>query len=279
MKLTAVASPTSITIDNDLSAGNTSIGSGSADGEHVAGVDDVLGLWSDVLLRNNLLDKLGHHLGFDLLGVDAWGVLDAHQDSVDSQRSQSTVDLLIFHSHLRLGIRSGPREGAVESEVIQLLEELGSQNVGQRHQFFGLIGSVSHHEALVAGTDLIDRLLDVDSIADLARLRVDRDDYLAGLRVESDIPAGVAEFLGSLSDNLLVVDFSLACDLAQNHDHVAFGGSFTSNSRVWILLKTGVEDRIRDVVTELIWMAARYTFASEQVPHHKIIIAPPCATI
>lgn len=146
--------------------------------------------------------------------------------------------------------------------------------MGQRHQFFGLVGGVSHHEALVAGTDLIDRLLDVDSVADLARLRVDRDDDLAGLRVESDIPAGVAEFLGSLSDNLLVVDFSLACDLSQNHDHVAFGGSFASDSRVWILLKAGVEDRIRDVVTELVWVTARYTFACEQVPHRKINNAP-----
>jgi len=70
----------------------------------------------------------------------------------------------------------------------------------------------------------------VNGVADLARLGVNRDDDLAGLVVKSDIPAGVAEFLGSLSDNLLVVDFSIASDLSQNHDHVAFGSGFTSDS-------------------------------------------------
>lgn len=113
-----MTSPTSVGIHNDLSASNTSVSSWSTDGEHVTWVDDILGLWSDVLLRNDLLDELCKHLGSDLLGVDAWGVLDAHQHSVDSQRSEATVDLLILDRNLRFGIRSGPREGAVESEII-----------------------------------------------------------------------------------------------------------------------------------------------------------------
>ena len=78
----------------------------------------------------------------------------------------------------------------------------------QRHQLVGLGAGVAEHQPLVAGAARIDALRDV------GRLFVDRRQHRAGLGVEPELGARVADVLDRLADDVLEIDVAAGRDFA-----------------------------------------------------------------
>merc|ERR1719189_744201 len=127
-----MGSPSSISIDNDLSSRESSISVGSANDEFSGGVDDDLGLFAKIFLGNNFLDNIFNELLSKefVLGGHLIIVLGGNGDGMDPLGNHGAVDILVDNGNLRLSVRSDPVEDAVLSNVGQSLSELGSPNVG-----------------------------------------------------------------------------------------------------------------------------------------------------
>jgi hypothetical protein len=69
-------------------------------------------------------------------------VLSRDQNSVHSDGNHGSTLVLVLDGHLGLPIWSQPCAGAVLANLSKLSSQLRGQNVSQRHQFFGLIGSI-----------------------------------------------------------------------------------------------------------------------------------------
>ena len=90
-----------------------------------------------------------------------------------------------------------------------------------------LVGRVAEHEALVAGTDAVERIVVaglvlqleglVDALGDVGRLLVERDDHAAGLGVEPVLRPGVAD-RRDRRERRRDVDIRVRRDLARNDD-------------------------------------------------------------
>jgi hypothetical protein len=110
---TTVGTPTTVGVDNDLSAGQTGITLGTTNDEEARGLDVVDGLIAEVLGGDDLLDDLLLDLLSELLGGDIRRVLSRDDDGVDTLRDNGTVIVLVLDGDLSLGVRSQPGEGAV----------------------------------------------------------------------------------------------------------------------------------------------------------------------
>merc|ERR1711953_200769 len=112
-----MGSPSSISIDNDLSSRESSISVGSANDEFSGGVDDDLGLFAKIFLGNNFLDNIFNELLSKefVLGGHLIIVLGGNEDGMDPLGNHGAVDILVDNGNLRLSVRSNPVEDAVLS--------------------------------------------------------------------------------------------------------------------------------------------------------------------
>lgn len=86
---------------------------------------------------------------------------------------------------LCLAVRSHPADGAILANLRQLRTELRCKHVRERHELRGLIRGVAEHVSLVTGTDLLLDTVDVDTLGDIGRLRLDGHDHVAVLVVNA----------------------------------------------------------------------------------------------
>jgi hypothetical protein len=212
------------------------------------------GLVIEVLGRNDLLDDLLlDHLA-ELLGGDVRAVLGRHDNSVNTEWHYSTIVVCVLDSDLSLGVRSEPCKGPVVAGIGHCLVERVRQLDGQGQVLGCLVSSVSEHDALITSTKLLKRLLVVKTLCDIRALLLDRDQHVAGLVVETLLRAVVSNVLNRLTNDLLVVDLGLGSDLAENHDHAGLGRGLASNLGERVLLEAGIEDCVRDLVGDLVWV-------------------------
>ena len=115
---------------------------------------------------------------------------------------------VVFDGDLRLAVGPEVVEDAVAPRARQPLHELVREHDRQRHQLVGLGAGVAEHQPLVAGAARVDALRDV------GRLLVDRRQHGAGLGVEAELRARVADVLDRLADDLRKVDVAGRGDLA-----------------------------------------------------------------
>lgn len=76
--------------------------------------------------------------------------------------------------------------------------------------------------------------------------------------------AHVALTLDRVTDDLLVVELSLGRDLTEDHDHTSLGGSLAGDLGVGVLGEAGVEDGVRDLVTDLVGVALSDRLAGDE---------------
>lgn len=69
----------------------------------------------------------------------------------------------------------------------------------------------------------------VETLGDVGRLLLNRDEDVASLVVETLLGRVVTDALDRVTDDLLVVDVGLGGDLTENHDHSRLGGGFASD--------------------------------------------------
>jgi len=73
--------------------------------------------------------------------------------------------------------------------------------------------------------------------------------------VKAESFIGISNFLYCRSDNLFDVDSCLGGEFSSYHDPVRSCKDFTSNSALWILGKTSIQNGIGNLVADLVRMS------------------------
>ena len=248
----SVGAPTSVGVDDDLSAGEAGVTVGSADDEAAGGVDVVDGLLIEVLGGDDGLDDVLHDVLVNLLVGDVGLVLGGDDDGVDADGDHAAVLLLVLDGDLGLTIGAQPLEGSILANVGETLAEAGGEEVGEGHELGGLIGGVAEHDALVTSADLLDALVEVDALGNIGALLLDGDDDVAGVAVDALVGGGVADVADGGTDDVLEIDLGVGGDLTEDHDHAGLGGGLAGDLGLGVLGEAGVEDGIGNLIAELV---------------------------
>lgn len=248
----SVGAPTSVGVDDDLSAGEAGVTVGSADDEAAGGVDVVDGLLIEVLGGDDGLDDVLHDVLVNLLVGDVGLVLGGDDDGVDADGDHAAVLLLVLDGDLGLTIGAQPLEGSILANVGETLAEAGGEEVGEGHELGGLIGGVAEHDALVTSADLLDALVEVDALGDIGALLLDGNDDVAGVAVDALVGGGVADVADGGTDDVLEIDLGVGGDLTEDHDHAGLGGGLAGDLGLGVLGEAGVEDGIGNLIAELV---------------------------
>lgn len=261
---TTVGTPTTVGVDNDLTAGQTGVTLGTTNDEAARGLDVVDGLVVEVLGGDGLLDDLVKDLLAEVLGGDVVGVLGGDDDGVDADGDDSTVVVLVLNSDLGLGVGSQPRQGAVAAGSRHGSVELVGEGKSEGEELGGLVGGITEHDTLVTSTEALESLLVVQTLGNIGRLLLNGNEQVEGLVVETLGGVIVTDVLDGVTDDLLVVNLGLGGDFTENHDHTSLGGSLASNLGEGVLSQTGVEDGIGDLIGNLIGVTLTDGLGSEE---------------
>jgi len=137
---TTVSTPTTIAVNNDLAASQTSITLRTTNNEATRRVQVEDGLIIKVLGGDGVLDNNFHQTLANLLVGNAVIVLSGDDHSVDAFRDQRTVVvLLVLNGDLSLGVRAQPLELAGATNNGETLAELSGKGVSEGHHFGSLI--------------------------------------------------------------------------------------------------------------------------------------------
>ena len=211
-----VGSPTTVSVNNDLSASETGVTLRATDNESAGRLDVVDGSVVEEVLGDDGLDDLLEDLGSEVLGRDLLGVLRRDDDGVNSEGDDGTVGLLlVLNGDLGLGVGSEPAERAVSSGSGHGGVELVSKRDGQGHHLGRLVRGVAEHDTLVTGTDLLKRTV-VETLRNVRGLLLNGNKDVTGLVVETLVRVVVADLLDGVSDDGLVVDLGVGRDLTED---------------------------------------------------------------
>jgi hypothetical protein len=221
------------------------------------------GVLIKVLSWDNWGDDMLTELSLELSQLDIWSVLGADEDGVDTEWDHLAVLISVLDGDLGLSVWANPWAGSVLSDLSESVPELGGKAVGEWHTLLSLVGGIAEHMALVTSTNILNSFVLMDCTGNLWGLLLNLDIDFAGVVVTSLIDVVIADLLKGVTDNLNVVNLCLGGDLTKDQDHVGLGTGLTGNSGIWVLGKTGIEDSIRDLVTELVWMSFIHTLRGE----------------
>jgi hypothetical protein len=136
---TTVGTPTTVGVDNDLSASQTGVTLRTTDNESAGRLDVVDGPLVEEVGRDDLVDDLLLDLLSEVLGGDFLGVLGGDDDGVYSEgKHGSRLVLLVLDGDLSLGVGSEPAHGTVSSGSGHGSVKLVGEHDGLGHQFGGL---------------------------------------------------------------------------------------------------------------------------------------------
>ena len=203
----------------------------------------------------------------DLLLADFLIMLGGQHDRFQSDRDAVGA---VFHGDLGLSVGTKIRQGPVLADLGQSSGKLMGQGHAVGHILFCFICGITEHHALVAGANGRDGFLRLAAVSgfqrlvnahgDVRRLLVNSDHDRAGIRVESHGRIRIADLPDGIADDLRIVDLGCGGDLAGDNGKTGADHSLTGDTAHGILGQTGVQDRVRDRVADLIGMAFRNRF-------------------
>ena len=197
------------------------------------------------------------------LRVEAVAMLRGDEDALDLDRPLVPVLVdVVADGHLRLPVGPQVRQDIGLAHLREALADPVREHDRQRHQLVGLTRGVAEHHPLVAGADPVERVLVavlrlervVDPLRDVRRLLVDRDDHTAGLGVEAVLRARVADLRDRLAHEPRDVHVRLGRDLARHDDEAGRDQRLAGDAPGWVVGENRVEDRVRDLVGDLVRM-------------------------
>lgn len=213
------------------------------------------GVLVKVLGWDNLVDDLLLDLLAELLSGDGLSVLARKDNGVNAEWNNGTAIVLVLHGDLGLGIWTQPWDGSVTAGTGHLGVQGVGELEGQWEELWGLIGSITEHDTLVTGTELLKSLVVVKTLGDIWGLLLNGDEDVASLVIESLGGIIVSDVLDGTTDDLLVVELGLSGNLSENHYHSGLGSGLASNLGEGVLSQAGIENGIRDLVSDLIWVS------------------------
>ncbi len=220
--------------------------------------------------REQRVDHVLDQIGLDQrLGIEARLMLG--RDQHGAQRTRHAV--LVVDGDLRLPVGPQVREDPRLADLREAVREAVRQPDRQRHEVVGLVARVAEHHPLVTGALAVEEVLaggadaglegGVDALRDVGRLRVDRGHHTAGVAVEADGLAVVADRLDRLADDGRDLDVGVGRDLAGHDGETGGHHGLAGHAGGRVLGQDGVEDRVRDLVGHLVGMALGHGFGRE----------------
>jgi hypothetical protein len=211
------------------------------------------------ILRQDGLDDVLEQVGLDERGhVDAGCVLGGEDDIGDLHRAT----VLVAHRDLGLAVWAQIGQHLCLADFAEPAGQLMGEGDGQWHELWGLVAGEAEHHALVAGALRVEDVFVVDvrallhgmgdALADVWRLLVDGHQHAAGFVVEAVLGVCVADVLDGLPDCGGHVDVRLRGDLAGDDDGAGGQKGLTGDASVRVVLEDGVQNRIRDLVGQLV---------------------------
>lgn len=247
-----MSAPTTVGVDDDLTAGQTGITLGTTNDEEARGLNVVDGLLIKVLGGDGGLDDLLEDLLAEVLSGDVGRVLGRDDDGVDADRDNGTVVVLVLNGDLGLGVGAEPGQAAVTAGSRHGSVELVGKLEGEGEELGGLVGGITEHDTLVTGTKALKSLVKVETLSNIGGLLLNGNEQVEGLVVETLLGIVIADVLDGVADNLLVVKLGLGSDFTEDHDHTSLGGSLASNLGEGVLSETGIENGIGDLIGDLV---------------------------
>ena len=108
---------------------------------------------------------------------------------------------------------------------------------------------------MVTSAQVLELVVQTETLGNVGGLLLDADHNIAGFVVEAFARVIVANVLDGPSDDLLVIEVCFRGDLAEDHDQARLGGRLACHFGGGILGEAGVEDGIGDLVTDLVRVA------------------------
>ena len=103
----------------------------------------------------------------------------------------------------------------------------------------------------------------VDAHGDVLALLPERVYDRAGLWVETDFGAVITDLFDNRTGKLVEVDNGFAANFTGEHHDTGFDHGLAGDSRFAVLGKHGVDDRIRYLISDFVWVAFRNGFGSK----------------
>ncbi len=262
-----------VSVDYDFTAGHTGVAVRAADNELTRGVDvqNIVAVQKSAELLGQRLAGAGNEnvphiaayglqhsvVGFLLAQpcgcrIDELVVLGRHNYGV---YAQGLSMLAIFHSDLAFGI--GAQICHVHTLAADLLEshqQSMAQRESERNIEWSLVCGVAEHHALVAGT-LPAHVVTHDTLVDIGALLMDGGEYAAGIAVETQLAAVVADLADYAAGSLLNVDIGIGTHLAGNDNLPGCNKSLACHFRRRVAGEKLIDYGVGNLVGDLIGMA------------------------
>ncbi len=199
------------------------------------------------------------------LAVDVLAMLGRDDESLelDGPLLAPRVDL-VADGVLRLAFGAEVGQDTVLAGGCERLRDLVRERDRQGHQLRRLVARVAHHEALVARTGQVERVVvagivlhlegGVDAAGDVGRLLVERHDDRAGLGVEAELRARVPDRGDPLAHQTRNVDVGARRHLAGHDDEPGRDERLAGDPPVGVVGEHGVQHRVGDLVGDLVRM-------------------------
>ena len=209
------------------------------------------------------------HVGLEhALKGDPVGVLRGEHQGVELDG----LVAVIGDGDLGLAVGAQVGELAALAHLGEALREAVGQVDRQRHELSGVVAGVTEHQTLVAGALLVlgvratGAVLEggVHALRDVGALLADGDLDATGCAVEPLGGAVVADPQDGLADNLGDFDIRLGRDLTSDVDEAGGHHRLHSDTTARVLLEHGVQDRVRDLVTDLVGVTFGDRFGREK---------------
>ena len=219
--------------------------------------------------RHDRVDHVGGEVGTELVQAGAFGVLAGDDHGLDRDGPVAVV----ADGDLGLAVGAQVGELAVLADLGEPLGEPVREPDRDRHVGRGLVAGVAEHEALVAGAlEVVVVLLAAfagferieDAAGDVVGLLADGDGHAAAGAVETVGRGVVADAQDGLPDDLRDFDVGVGGDLAGDVDQAGGGQRLHGHPGLGVLGQQGVEDRIADLVADLVGMSFGHRLGREE---------------
>ena len=191
--------------------------------------------------------------GLALVGA----VLGGQHHGVDAVR----LAVHIAHRDLALGVRAQEGQAAIFAQLGLALHQAVCVVDGRGHQLGCLVAGVAKHQALVARADVevvVGRV--VHALGDVVALFVVGHQHGAALVVDAVVGVVVADAFDGVACDLDVVHVRVGGDFTGQHDQTGVGQGFGRHAGAGVLLENCVQNRVRNLVGDLVGVAFRHGF-------------------
>jgi len=229
-----------------------------------------------MILRPVRLQPLGGQHGLDDLFDDGFGerclhlgcrfrligaVLGGQHHGVDAVG----LAVHIAQGHLALGVWAQERQTAILAQLGLAFHQAVCVIDGRGHQLGRFVAGIAEHQALVAsaGVQLVIAGL-VHALGDVLALLVVGDEYRATLVVDAVFGVVVADALDGVACDLDVVHIRTGGDFTGQYHQTGVGQCLGSHAAVRVLGENSVQNRVRDLVGDLVGVAFRNRFRGKQ---------------